>query len=65
MSPAESAAALKEWRCGHGFSQRQAVAAIGTSANVLGDRESQDGTPYQPARLAKSSADRVCRSMKS
>ena len=49
MTAAELADALKDWRAEHGFSQRQAAAAIGTTANVLRGWESQDGTPRQPA----------------
>jgi transcriptional regulator with XRE-family HTH domain len=49
MTGADIANALKEWRAEHGFSQRQAAAAIGTSADVLRGWESQLIIVRQPA----------------
>lgn len=49
MSPAEFADALKGWRVKHGFTQREAAAAIGTGAETVRNWESQDGVPRQPA----------------
>ncbi len=49
MSPPEFADALKRWRVKHGFTQREAAAAIGTSAETVRGWESQDGVPRQPA----------------
>ena len=48
-SPAEFADALKGWRVKHGFTQREAAAAIGTGAETVRGWESQDGVPRQPA----------------
>ena len=49
MSPVEFTNALKCWRAKHGFTQREAAAAIGTSAETVRGWESQDGVPRQPA----------------
>lgn len=49
ISPAEFANVLKGWRVKHGFTQREAAAAIGTSAETVRGWESQDGVPRQPA----------------
>ena len=49
MSPVEFTDALKCWRAKHGFTQREAAAAIGTSAETVRGWESQDGVPRQPA----------------
>ena len=49
MSPAEFTDALKGWRAKHGFTQREAAAAIGTGAETVRGWESQDGVPRQPA----------------
>ena len=49
MSPAEFTDALKGWRVKHGFTQREAAAAIGTGAETVRGWESQDGVPRQPA----------------
>jgi transcriptional regulator with XRE-family HTH domain len=49
MSPAEFADALKRWRVKHGFTQREAAAAIGTSAETVRGWETQKGCPRQPA----------------
>jgi len=49
MSPVEFTDALKLWRAKHGFTQREAAAAIGTSAETIRGWESQDGVPRQPA----------------
>ena len=49
MSPTEFADALKGWRVKHGFTQREAAAAIGTSTETVRGWESQGGVPRQPA----------------
>jgi len=49
LAPAEFADALKGWRVKHGFTQREAGAAIGTSAETVRGWESQGGVPRQPA----------------
>lgn len=49
MSPAEFADVLKGWRVKHGFTQREAAAAIGTSAETVRGWESLGGVPRQPA----------------
>jgi transcriptional regulator with XRE-family HTH domain len=49
MSPVEFTNALKCWRAKHGFTQREAAAAIGTSAETIRGWESQAGVPRQPA----------------
>ena len=49
MSPAEFTDALKGWRAEHEFTQREAAAAIGTSAETLRGWESHDGVPRQLA----------------
>ena len=49
MSSAEFADALKGWRVKHGFTQREADAAIGAGTEAVRGWESQDGVPRQPA----------------
>ena len=49
MTATELADTLKEWRDEHGFSQRQAAVAIGTTAHIVRGWESQDGAQRQPA----------------
>ena len=49
LAPAEFAVALKGWRVKHGFTQREAAAAIGAGTEAVRGWESQDGVPRQPA----------------
>ena len=49
FAPAEIAVALKGWRVKHGFTQREAAAAIGAGTEAVRGWESQDGVPRQPA----------------
>ena len=49
MSPAEFADALKGWRAEHGFTQREAAAAIGAGTETVRGWESQKCCPRQPA----------------
>lgn len=49
MTATEFADTLKRWRAEHGFTQREAGAAIGTCAETIRGWESQDGPPRQPA----------------
>ena len=49
LAPAEFADALKSWRAEHGFTQREATAAIGAGTETVRGWESQKCCPRQPA----------------
>jgi len=49
LAPAEFADALKGWRVKHGFTQREADAAIGAGTETVRGWETQKGCPRQPA----------------
>ena len=49
MNAPEFAGALKEWRVRHGFTQREAAAAIGVHTDTIRGWETRKGCPLQPA----------------
>jgi transcriptional regulator with XRE-family HTH domain len=49
MNAPEFAGALKGWRVRHGFTQREAAAAIGVRTDTIRGWETQKGCPRQPA----------------